>query len=138
MKHLLIIFNLLLTLVSWSKDVDYNDLVKRDGLYYEKFSNDPFTGKVTGRMQGNYKDGKREGEHLGYFENGQLSYKGNYKDGKKEGEHLYYYESIGQLWSKINYKDGKYEGKQLWYSMDGKLEATYIYKDGKVIKTINH
>ena len=30
MKHLLIIFSLLLTSVSWSEDVDYNDLVKRD------------------------------------------------------------------------------------------------------------
>ena len=50
MKHLLIIFSLLLTSVSWSKDVDYNDLVKRNGLYYEKFTNEPFTGKTTGRM----------------------------------------------------------------------------------------
>ena len=48
MKHLLIIFTLLLTSVSWSKDVDIKDLVKRDGLYYEKFTDEPFTGNVIG------------------------------------------------------------------------------------------
>ena len=48
MKHLLIIFTLLLTSVSWSKGVDWNNLVKRDGLYYEKFTDKTFTGKVTG------------------------------------------------------------------------------------------
>ena len=42
MKHLLIIFSLLLTSISWSKDVDFNDLVYRDGFWYEKFSNKPF------------------------------------------------------------------------------------------------
>ena len=43
MKHLLIIFSLLLTSFSWSKEVDYTDLVYRDGLYYEKFTDKPFT-----------------------------------------------------------------------------------------------
>mgnify|MGYP003319353502 CR=1 FL=1 len=52
MKHLLIIFSLLLTSVSWSKDVDFKDLVKRDGLWYEKFTNEPFTGNSTGLKQG--------------------------------------------------------------------------------------
>ena len=58
MKNLLIIFSLLVTSVSGSKDVDYKDLVERDGLMYEEFSNVPFTGKTTGRIQKNYKDGK--------------------------------------------------------------------------------
>ena len=57
-KHLLIIISLLLTSVSWSNDVDSGDLVKRDGLYYEKFTNEPFTGNVTGRTQGKIKNGK--------------------------------------------------------------------------------
>ena len=59
MKHLLIIFSLLLTSISWSKDVDYNDLVKRDGLYYEKFTDEPFTGKSTGKERGKIKDSKK-------------------------------------------------------------------------------
>ena len=61
MKHLFIIFSLLLTSVSWSKDIDWNDLVKRDGLWYEKFTNEPFTGNSTGLKQGKFKDGKKVG-----------------------------------------------------------------------------
>ena len=45
-----------------SKSIDFKDLVERDGLWYEKFSNEPFTGKVTGIKQGSFKDGKRNGE----------------------------------------------------------------------------
>ena len=78
LKYLLIIFSLLLTSVSWSKDVDYNDLVKKDGLYYEKLTNEPYTGKTTGRIQKNYINGKFEGGWLEYHENGQLKIKRNY------------------------------------------------------------
>ena len=52
MKHLLIIFSLLLTSVSWSKDVNYMDLVIRNGLHYEKFTDELFTGKVVGFEKG--------------------------------------------------------------------------------------
>ena len=38
MKYLLILSCLLFTSISWSKDVNWNDLVKRDGLFYEKFN----------------------------------------------------------------------------------------------------
>ena len=130
MKHLLIIFSLLLTSVSWSKDVDYNDLVKRDGLYYEKFTNEPFTGKTTGRIQNNYMNGKFEGEWLEYHENGQLKIKRNYKDGKLEGESLWYHKN-GQLESKGNFKEDEKEGEWLHYRSNGKLWRKYYYKEGK-------
>ena len=106
MKYLLIISCLLFTSVGWSKDVNIDDLVKTDGLYYEKFTDEPFTGEVTGNQQGKISKGKREGEWLWYWDNGQLRFKSNYKDGKKDGESLRYYES-GQLESKLNYKDNE-------------------------------
>ena len=82
MKHFLIIFSLLLTSVSWSKDVDWNDLVKKDGLWYEKFTNEPFTGNSTGLKQGKVKDGIKDGETLVYNENGQFEKTKIYKGGK--------------------------------------------------------
>ena len=159
LERLLIILSLLLTTLSWSKDVNFNDLVKRDGLWYEKFTDKPFTGKSTGLKQGKVKDGKKDGEWLEYFESGQLYKKYNYKDGKKEGEQFYYYEN-GKLRSKVNYRYGKTEGERLWYYENGQLgvkgmykndkrenewffyyengqlRLTEIYKDGKVIETI--
>ena len=135
MKYLLIIFLFLSSSLSWSKDVSRDDLVKRDGLFYEKFTDMPFTGNVTGKKQGKIIEGKPEGEFLTYYESGQLKEKINYKDGKKEGERILYYES-GQLEEKVNYKEGVKNGEWLNYYDNGQLVRTRIYKDGKLIETI--
>ena len=135
MKHLLIIFTLLLTSVSWSKSIDSKDLVETDGLWYEKFTNEPFTGNSTRQKQGKVKDGKKEGEWLYYSVNGKLHWKSNYKDGKLHGEWLGYDEN-GKLRETRIYKDGKLDGEWLWYDKNGKLYSTDIYKDGKLIEEI--
>ena len=77
---LTILFISLLSSPSWSETMD--GLVEREGLYYEKFTNVPFNGKVTGQEQGSFKNGKRNGAWVGYHKNGQLRYEGNYKNGK--------------------------------------------------------
>ena len=79
MKYLLIISCLLFTSAGWSKTIDSDNLILKDGLYYEKFTDKPFTGKVTGEEQGKIIKGKREGEWLTYYENGKLKYKINFK-----------------------------------------------------------
>ena len=61
------------------------DLVEREGLYYEKFTDVPFTGEVTGVEQVSIKNGKLEGAWFGYHENGQLQDKLHYENGKSEG-----------------------------------------------------
>jgi hypothetical protein len=38
-----------------------DDLVEREGIYYKQFTNVPFTGNITGKKQGSYKDGKQDG-----------------------------------------------------------------------------
>ena len=47
-----------LTSPSWSETFD--DLVERNGLYYKKFTEVPFTGKLTGQFQGSFKNGRPE------------------------------------------------------------------------------
>jgi len=142
MKYLLILSCLLFTSVGWSEDVCMDYLEDRDGLFYEKFMDVPFTGQYLScyengqlKVKSNYKDGKYDGEFLRYYEDGQLNIKSNFKDGKYDGEFLRYYES-GQLSEKGNFKDGKPEGEQLSYHGNGKLKKTEIYKDGKLIEII--
>lgn len=67
-----------------------DDLVKREGIHYKKFSDTPFTGKVTAQTQGkfiteqgSFKNGKKDGPWVKYWLNGQLAFKTNWKDGKK-------------------------------------------------------
>jgi len=80
----------LLSSPSWSETLD--DLVQREGIYYQKFTDVPFSGKVTGEYQGVIKNGKFDGPWGFYYESGQLSYKGNYKNGKADGEWVKYNE----------------------------------------------
>ena len=47
--------------VGCPESVDFKDLIKRDGLYFEKRTDVPFTGKVTGVRKGLMKDGRKDG-----------------------------------------------------------------------------
>ena len=110
MKTLLtIIFISLLSSPSWS--VTIGDLLERDGLYYEKFTDVPFTGEVTGSEQGSFKGGVKDGSWLWYWSTGQLAQKGNYKN-------------------------GKWDGAWVGYNEDGTVDkaSTGTFKDGKKIR----
>ena len=131
-KTLITFFTVLFCLTSsvgWS--LEYKDLVKRDGIFYNKFSDVPFSGKTTGQLQGSFKNGMKDGSWIKYHKNGQLQYKGNYKNGKRESSWIDYWEN-GQLQYKGNYKNGKEEGAWVVYHEDGTvwLKFTGTFKDG--------
>jgi antitoxin component YwqK of YwqJK toxin-antitoxin module len=98
---------LLFPSLALGQEVTMDDLVITNGLYYKKFTNVPFTGEVTGKIQGQFKDGKPDGPWVFYYDNGQLSLEGTYKDGKADGP-----------WISFN-KDGTVDEKN-----------TGTYKDG--------
>jgi len=118
----------LLSSPSWSEEM--GDLVKREGIYYQKFTDVPFTGKVTGKEQGSIKNGKWDGAVVTYWDNGQLWYKQNYKNGMLDGVFISYNEN-GQLFAKGNHKNGKKEGPWVYYNEDGTIFKlmTGTYKD---------
>jgi len=118
-KILITFFTVLFCLTSsigWSLILD--DLVERDEVYYKKFTDVPFTGKIDGQVQGSFKNGKRNGSWVSYLNNGQLMYKGNYKNGKEDGSFIGYWDN-GQLQYKGDYKNGKREGSWLSVLRDG-------------------
>ena len=132
-KTLITFFTVLFCLtssVSWS--FEYKDLVERDGIYYKKFTDVPFTGKTTGQEQGSFKNGKKDGSWISYHENGQLEFEGNYKNDKKEGSWVRYWDD-GQLKFKGDYKNGRREGYWIVFSYDGQLWSKGKYKDGQMI-----
>jgi antitoxin component YwqK of YwqJK toxin-antitoxin module len=101
-----------------------DDLVEREGIFYKKFSDVPFTGEEKGEFQIVQKEDAR----VSYHENGQLLEKGTRKNGKKEGPWVRYYDT-GKLSFKGNYKDGKRSGPFESYNRDGtviqKFTGTY-------------
>jgi len=127
-----ILFISLLSSPSWSETM--GDLVIREGVYYQKFTDVPFTGEITGTHQGSIKNGKWVGAMVTYHDNGQLFYKQNYKNGMLEGAFIGYYEN-GSLFDKGNYKNGKKEGPWVFYNEDGTIfeSLTGTFKNGELI-----
>jgi len=80
---LLVVF--LFPSLALGETVKWDDLVYRDGLHYKKFTEVPFTGKVTGKKQGKIRNGKRDGPWVSYNEDGTIDpkYTGTFKDGEK-------------------------------------------------------
>ena len=136
MRHLLTLLTCLFILspnVVLGETVKYEDLVKREGLYYKKFTNVPFTGKVTkGREQGRLKNGKRVGVWVEYDGSGRVSKEVTYENGKKVTWVQYKYHSNGQLRTKETYKDGKFDGPWVNFNEDGTVdeERTGTFKNG--------
>ncbi|MDB9704597.1 hypothetical protein OAA86_11060, partial [Rhodospirillales bacterium] len=106
------------------------DLVERGGLQYKKFSDVPFTGKTTGKIQITYRKGKEHGPWVEYWDNGQLWFKETFKNGKQDGPFVSYHDN-GKLWTKGDYKNSKRSGPWVSYYKDGKLDTKGDYKNGK-------
>ena len=115
MKYLLkytwavIAFVMLSTSVSWGARLTMDNFVERNNLYYKKFTNIPFTGKVFGKESGNLDKGRKTGKWLYFYKNLQLEYKGNYKNGRRDG-----------VWK--------------YFKKNGVLEKTETYKNGRLLE----
>jgi len=142
MRNLLITFFTVLfclTLsVGWT--LEYKDLIKRDGVFYEKFTDVPFNGKVTLKSCEsnephckelvNLKNGKKDGFGLKFWDNGQLRYKINYVNGVKNGSFIEHHYN-GQLETKGFFKNNKKDGSWIKYHSNGQLASEGNYKNDK-------
>ena len=129
-QTLLTICLILFALPSWGESISVQDLLIRDGLFYKKFSDVPFSGEVSGEEQGKLKNGLREGFWTIYWDSGQLHSKGNYHNGKENGYWVFYFEN-GVIWRKADIKDGNYDGKVTKFHPNGKLSAEGAYNENK-------
>lgn len=135
------------------------DLVQRDGLFFPKFKEIPFTGTVEGEesgkvlnglrhgfwrifysdgqleSQGNYKNGIKYGKWIGYHQNGVVRYEGEYLNGEQHGSWTHHWENqvLGFQGAFIN---GKKHGKWVGYERDGTLadHLTGFFENGKKVK----
>ena len=74
MKHThasLVLALSLLPALAYGETVKYEYLVEREGIYYKKFTEVPFTGATTEQTQELFKDGKKDGAWVRYYDNGQ-------------------------------------------------------------------
>ncbi len=140
-KLLLILICLFVSFEVNSKETDFNDLIERDGLYYKKFTDVPFTGKVfhneiskrTKKIikihKGEIKKGKKKGKWLGFSPEGNLTNKSFYKNGLLHGKSTGFYD--GRVSRVENYKNGKLHGKSFEFDEKGNVDFEQNYRNGK-------
>jgi antitoxin component YwqK of YwqJK toxin-antitoxin module len=141
-KHLLLMAFAILTIgcgEKKSEDVNLDELEVREGVFYLKSSNSPYTGKFfdfrdNGQKKGeaNLKDGKPDGLTVSWHENGQKQAEINYKDDKFDGLFVAWYEN-GQKKTEGNFKDGKQHGLSVLWHKNGQKQAEGNYKDNEPI-----
>ncbi|MFY7888918.1 MAG: toxin-antitoxin system YwqK family antitoxin [Spirosomataceae bacterium] len=77
-----------------------------------------------------YREGKKEGLQVGYWENGRKRFEFMAQNGEYEGE-LKEWSSNGHLYHLATYLHGHEEGPQkMWYD-NGKIRANYVIVQGK-------
>ena len=97
-----------------------DDLVVREGIHYKKFTEVPFTGKVTEKLlRGTFRNGKKHGPWVEYDRNRRVLKKVTYKNSKEDTAVRYSYHENGQLHYKSTYKDGERDGPWVRYYKDG-------------------
>ncbi|MCA8831657.1 toxin-antitoxin system YwqK family antitoxin [Hymenobacter pini] len=104
-----------------------NEMGKRQGPYRVYH---PVTGKLI--EEGQYRDGKREGEWKTYYASGVLQRKGSYRAGDFTGEWLSYFEN-GQLERLSTYADDELDGPLRLYNMLGELVLEKSYANGELL-----
>ena len=114
------------------QNLSIKNLVERDGLFYEKSSEIPFTGMVSGLETGNFVNGLKEGEWVEYHQNGNVSRVANYINGKTEGYYVKWHEN-GQLKFDGYHKNGKGHGLFVYYNEDGQVVNSGEWKDNQPV-----
>ena len=67
------------------------ELVERDGLFYKKFTDVPFTATTTtGEENESFNNGMKDDPWVTYRDNESLDSKGSRKDGKRDGHFMSY------------------------------------------------
>ena len=131
MRNFLIILIFILTASqSVSESISSDALVSRENITYQKFSIEPYSGKVVdfyknGQLQkiGQYTNGKKQGIWESYTERGDLKSRGEYRANEREGKWRMITggDSIFTEISIFTYKGGKKEGPVSVYEF-GKFE----------------
>jgi uncharacterized protein len=100
MKQILLFVGILLIAGACAtKKINFDQLQERNGLLFMVNDDEPFTGEIqsysNGKvvLEGNVKNGLKEGLWISYYPNGQKKTEGLYKDGLKEGTWTYWSEN---------------------------------------------
>ena len=132
MRTLFIIPLVLMSLVSfpsWGLTID--DLVQREGVYYKKFTDVPFTGEIDeGTERGSLINGKKDGDWENFHGNGQLLSNVRFNSGFAVGN-VETFDEKGNLRSKGDWDRLGRQGMWIWFHNTGQLQSKGNYKNNE-------
>jgi hypothetical protein len=120
--------------------IDSSNITERsDGgvyLVYKKFSNKPFTGTITGRVQSKIVNGFFEGPYLLFCDSGQISDEGQHRRSVRVGYWIHYdIDCSGNWMMKGPYnKDGEKDGVWLLFPEDG-FVFRWVYQNDSLVES---
>jgi antitoxin component YwqK of YwqJK toxin-antitoxin module len=77
-----------------------------------------------------YRKGKKEGVHLGYWDNGNLAFEYHLKNDVYHGS-LRGWNSAGQIIKWLNYDQGQESGRQQLWNDNGTIRTNYVIKNNR-------
>lgn len=139
----------------------FDNLVERNKVFFKKFSNEPFTGRVSDeKYEGFIQNGNVEGKWVEFHKNGKPKFIGNFRNGLGNGEFSwfsdstfsgsshktekrtlsngiqvgfveYYWIPSGELRKKFPLKNGKFHGRSTNFHSNGNLSSEKEWVNGK-------
>ena len=104
------------------------DLMQKDGIFYVRGTNTPFSGFVEGNESGNFENGIRTGKWTTYFPDQTIKEEGTYLDGFKEGLWKIYHQN-GQLWKEGSLVKNNRQGDWYTYDKEGVLIIKGVFEN---------
>ena len=138
MHHFLLIYLFIIKIILGQHEVDINNLLIKDGIYYQPLDAKPYTGRIIDLnedgniiLETNCNRGKINGSWMEWYDNGEKKYEGYYENGYRNGLWKGWHDS-GQLWKEGFYFYDKKEGTWIYWYLNGKKQELKTYRNGKL------
>lgn len=130
-------FGLFITGCGTDPEIDFQQLISRQGVYYYASTNEVFSGTGIakdrhGNVRGRYEfeDGLLDGSYSAWYEKGQLAVDGTYENGNREGVWSSWHEN-GSKYHVADYSEGVVDGLHEAYSEQGYILIRAVLKRGE-------
>ena len=113
-----------------AQEIDASGLAELNGVFHDRSTGRPFTGRVTGSLQGNLNQGLWHGRVATYFPGGEIQSEAHFRAGIMHGLTRSWYRS-GQLRSESMFVDGELDGPMKQWFDNGQLRSERGYSKGR-------
>ena len=138
MYYFTLIYFLIISFILGQYEVQINNLIIKDGIYYQPLDIKPYTGRIIDInndgniiLETNCNRGEINGPWISWYDNGEKEYEGYYKNGYRDGLWKGWHDS-GQLWKEGFYFYDKKEGTWIYWYLNGNKQELKTYRNGKL------